>query len=46
VQAVEWAAGRRIERITAVIPVKATILEASGREVDLEKILEFKKEIE
>ena len=46
VQAVERAAGRRIERITAVIPVKATILEASGREVDLEKILEFKKEIE
>lgn len=46
VQAVDRAVGRRIERITAVIPVKATILEASGREVDLEKILEFKKGIE
>jgi len=39
VQAVDRVAGRRLERVPAVIPARVVILEASGREVDLERIL-------
>ncbi len=39
VQAVDRAAGRRLERVPAIVPARAVILEASGREINLERIL-------
>ena len=46
VQAADHAAGRRLERVPAVIPARAVVLEASGREVDVERILGLKRGME
>ncbi len=39
VQAVDRAVGRRLERVAAIVPARVLVLEASGREVDLERVL-------